>query len=66
MAVRSRASQVSGVYGTPYQWQGPVLVPQKERGVRYDDPAITWTLARQLVRTLYGCTLVALEAELAA
>ncbi|WP_037733431.1 hypothetical protein [Streptomyces megasporus] len=58
VVVRSRASQVSGVLGAPYQLQGSVLVPQKVRMVRYDDPAIAWTLARQLVRTLYDCTLL--------
>ncbi|MET7766032.1 hypothetical protein [Streptomyces sp. NPDC005336] len=56
--MRSTASEICAVYGRRYR-PGPLLpVPGEKAIVQYDDPAIRWVLAGQLVRSLQGCTLV--------
>lgn len=60
VAVRARRSPVSGVYGVRYQLDGRALRPVEDT-VAFDDPAIRWTVAAQLVRSLHGCTIVNLD-----
>lgn len=66
VALRSTASEICAVHGRRY-YPGPLLhFPGDKEIVQYDDPAIGWVLAWQLVRSLSGCTIVDLDAELAA
>lgn len=58
VAVRAKSAPVSGVFGILYEtghW-----APRSTRGVlaTYSDPAIRWTCAAQLVRSLRDCTIV--------
>jgi hypothetical protein len=68
VAVRVRDSQVCAVYGRI--WASSAFgypVRTENRGVvAYSSPAARWVLAAQLVRSLHGCTIVDLAAELAA
>jgi hypothetical protein len=58
VAIRVGHSIVGGVRGVVYQ-PGPLLpTPMDEALVAYDDPAIRWTVAAQLVRELFQCTIV--------
>jgi hypothetical protein len=62
-ALRARRSIISGVYGVHYR-PGPLLPTAiQDRIVPYDDPAILWTCAGQLVRELLDCTLINLDAQ---
>jgi hypothetical protein len=60
VAVRARQCPVSAVYGIRYQPDGLVLRPMEDT-VSLDDPAIRWTVAAQLVRSLHDCTIVDLD-----
>ena len=48
---------VAGVRGVLYRGSGR-LVAAGEATVAYDDPAIRWVRAMNLVRQLNGCTLI--------
>ncbi|MDT3396997.1 hypothetical protein RKE29_10115 [Streptomyces sp. B1866] len=63
VAVRVREAPVEGVYGTLYAPGNPFPTPLRNETVTYDDPAIRWVCAGQLVRSLRGCTLVDIDAE---
>ncbi|HEV2781829.1 MAG TPA: hypothetical protein VGX25_20780 [Actinophytocola sp.] len=56
VAVRVRHSFVGGVYGVRYH-RGRAV---EDTLVAFDDPAIRWTRAAQLVRELSGCTIVSM------
>jgi hypothetical protein len=59
-AIRVGHSKISGIYGARYR-PGPLLpTPVEDAILTYDDPAIRWTCAGQLVRELRDCTLVEL------
>lgn len=60
-AIRVGRCEVSGVYGIRYR--GGAVFPTTARDdiVTFDDPAIRWTCAVQLVRHLTECTLIDLE-----
>ncbi|MET8013745.1 hypothetical protein [Streptomyces sp. NPDC005266] len=58
VAPRSTASEICAIHGRPYR-PGPLLpVPGEKAIVPYDDPAIRYVPAGQLVRSLHGCTLL--------
>jgi len=60
VAIRVGRSIVSGVYGVRYR-SGPAFpVSVDDRILTFDDPAIRWTCAGQLVRELLDCTIVSL------
>ena len=61
VAIRVGRSIISGVYGVHY-CPGPEF-PRSvdDRILTYDDPAIRWTCAGQLVRELLECTVVPLD-----
>ena len=61
VAVRTRRSPLSGVYGVRYIPARPFPVPADGVVVSYDDPAIRWVCAVQQVRSLQGCTIVTLD-----
>ena len=57
-AIRVGRSVISGVYGAQYL-PGPGLpIAAADVTLAYDDPAIRWTCAGQLVRELLDCTIV--------
>jgi hypothetical protein len=62
-AIRVANSEISGIYGAHYipgpLW--PTVV--KDVILTYDDPAIRWTCAGQLVRELLNCTIVNLDKD---
>ena len=60
VAIRVGTSAVAGVYGAQYQAGQPFAIAVTEAVVAFDDPAIRWTQASQLVRELSGCTIVSL------
>jgi hypothetical protein len=61
VALRVARSVVKGVYGALYR-PGPLVpVPIDDVTIAFDDPAIRWTCAGQLVRELRGCTRVDLD-----
>ena len=62
VAVRVGHSVVSGVYGLCYQAGQPFPISTKDEIVTFEDPAIRWVRAHQLVRELLECTFVDLEA----
>jgi hypothetical protein len=58
VAIRVGHSVVSGIRGVVYR-PGPLLpTPVDEVLVAHDDPAARWTLAAQLIRELFHCTIV--------
>jgi hypothetical protein len=60
-AVRVKRPRVHGVYGAlRHPWQ-----PADDRFVAYDDPAVRWLVATQLIMELDGCTFIDLTTELA-
>jgi hypothetical protein len=61
VAVRSRQCPIAGVVGGRYRstMAGPMLVGVDT--VAYDDPAVRWLQAAQLVRTLHACTVLDLD-----
>ncbi|MEU8625460.1 hypothetical protein [Streptomyces sp. NPDC048669] len=65
-AVRVKEPEITGVYGARYDPRNFVLGPVDDATMNYGDPGIYWVIASQLVMGLYGCTLVDLDAELAA
>ena len=56
--VRSRTHPVAGVRGVRYAPRGGRLVIAGEVTVPFEDPAIRWTVAHQLVRELLDCVIV--------
>jgi hypothetical protein len=56
IAVRVRNAPVRGVKGLVYRAGRPVPILIRSELVRLDSPAIRWTLAEHLVRTLRECT----------
>jgi hypothetical protein len=62
VAVRAN-SRISGISGALYQGGRSHPVPVAKVTVSYGNPAVRWTLATQLVRTLHDCTIVDLDAE---
>jgi len=58
VAVRVGRSEVSGVYGARYRPGDPFPVAVVDALLPFDDPAIRWTRANQLVRELHDCTRV--------
>lgn len=63
VAVRAKASEVSGVGGGLYVRGGRSVVCSGERvDVTYGGPLADWVLAAQRIRILYGCTIVDLPA----
>lgn len=66
LAVRVGSSDICAAYGQQYL-AGPICpLPAAVGVVPLDAPAIRWTVASQLVRGLSDCTIVDLQAELAA
>jgi hypothetical protein len=63
VAVRACRFPLTGVYGLRYQPAHPHPIPVCDTVVTYRDPAIRWTRATRLVRTLFDCTIVTLDAE---
>jgi hypothetical protein len=63
VAVRARRFPLTGVYGLRYQPARPQPIPVCDTVVTYRDPAIRWTRAARLVRTLFDCTTVTLDAQ---
>jgi hypothetical protein len=61
VAVRVRDYPVVGVRGALYKNSGTSLVAVAETIVTFDDPAIRWVRAANLVRELRGCTIVPVE-----
>jgi hypothetical protein len=57
LAVRAR-SRVCGVFGTRYRAGSHDLVAVDDALVTFDDPAIRWTVATQLARTLHDITII--------
>jgi hypothetical protein len=60
VAVRVGRSTVEGVYGIRYHVGQPFPASADDAVVTFDDPAIRWTRASQLVRELTDCTIVSL------
>jgi hypothetical protein len=60
VAIRAH-SQVAGVYGARYRAGRSRPIVVADEIVTYDDPAIRWIVAAQLVRSLHGCTIVDLD-----
>ncbi|HEV2784031.1 MAG TPA: hypothetical protein VGX25_31980 [Actinophytocola sp.] len=58
VAVRVGQSTVAGVYGTVYQGGQPFPAPVDDAVVAFDDSAIRWVQAAQLVRELGDCTIL--------
>jgi hypothetical protein len=61
VAIRVGRSEISGVYGAFYRPGPTVPLPATDAILAFDDPAIRWTCAGQLVRELLDCTIVNLE-----
>ncbi|HEX4700965.1 MAG TPA: hypothetical protein VH352_02450 [Pseudonocardiaceae bacterium] len=61
VAVRAHRFPYTGVYGLLHQPGYPDPIPVNAATVGYRDPAIAWTLAVQLVRSLHDCTIVDLD-----
>jgi hypothetical protein len=61
IAVRARTTPVCGVKGLVYRAGHPAPVLIREELVHRASPAIRWTLAEHLVRTLRECTFVDLD-----
>lgn len=61
VAVRVGHSRIAGVYGILYQPGRQFPRPGEDVRVAFDDPAIRWTRAAQLLRELHECTIVNLE-----
>jgi hypothetical protein len=62
VTIRVKTSTVAGVLGIHYRPGSPLLAPQPtDDTITYDDPAIRWVRATQLVRELHDSTLVDLE-----
>lgn len=62
VAVRAGRYPLTGVYGRRYQPAYPRPIQVCDTVVTYRDPAIRWTRATRLVRTLFDCTRVSLDA----
>lgn len=62
VAVRVRRAPVSGVQGMRYRSGGLLPIPRDDALVAYDDPDARWVKASKLVRELFDCTIVPLEA----
>jgi hypothetical protein len=62
VAIRVGHSAVAGVYGARYQAGQPFPTAVEDAVAAFDDPAIRWILAAQLVRELRDCTVVSLGA----
>lgn len=58
VTVRVGHSPIAGVYGALYQPGPQFPTAAIDAVVAFDDPAIRWTLATQLVRELHECTVV--------
>jgi len=58
VAVRAGQSTVAGVYGARYQAGHPHPVAVEHTTVAFDDPAIRWIQAAQLVREITQCTII--------
>lgn len=56
VAVRARHCPIVGVYGVRYALAGSLATPSGGTIATYEEPAIDWTLATQLVRSLHDCT----------
>lgn len=63
VAVRAHRFPFVGVYGVRYRAGHPYPIPAEGAVVTYDDPAIRWTCAAQLARSLRDCTIVSLDHE---
>jgi hypothetical protein len=63
VAVRARRFPYRGVYGMRYAPGYPTPIPVADGVVTYENPAIRWTCAVQLVRSLHECTIVELDCE---
>jgi hypothetical protein len=61
VALRVRDCPVVGVRGGVYKRTGPALVTSGETIVTFEDPAIRWVRATNLVRQLRDCTIIPLE-----
>jgi hypothetical protein len=58
VAIRVGHSAIAGVYGARYQTGQPFPVAASDATVAFDDPAIRWIRATQLVRELHDCIIV--------
>lgn len=58
VTVRVGHSSVSGIYGIHYQWGQLFPEAAADIIVAFDDPAVRWTRAAQLVRELRDCAIV--------
>lgn len=61
VAIRVSRRPIVGVLGVHYQPGEPRPVAVAGVIANFDDPAIRWTCAEQLVRELIGCTLIDLD-----
>ncbi|QDN54115.1 hypothetical protein [Streptomyces sp. S1D4-20] len=57
LAVRVKQPVLHGVYGTQFRLAPNGLVAIGSRTVSYEDPAVAWVLAAQMVRILNGCSI---------
>jgi hypothetical protein len=64
VAVRAKSSPVCGVFGVLYETGQPVPQSVKDVVIAYSNPAIRWTRAAQLVRSLQDCTIVDIKAPI--
>jgi hypothetical protein len=63
VAVRVAHSTVAGVYGARYQMGNLLPTAIQDAVTPFEDPAIRWTLATQLVRELRDCTIIDLDQQ---
>ncbi|MFJ9580716.1 hypothetical protein ACIRQF_30540 [Streptomyces sp. NPDC101191] len=57
LAVRVKRPVLYGVYGTEYRLSPNGLAAIGPKTVSYEDPAVAWVLAAQMVRVLNGCSI---------
>lgn len=61
VTVRVGHSPLAGIYGVRYARGGRFPWVMRDAIVEFDEPDLRWTVAGQLVRKLYNCTIVASE-----
>lgn len=61
LAVRVGSCPVAGVLGEQYPPGQPLPTIPQLAIVTFDDPAIRWTRAEQLIRRLTECTIIDLD-----
>ncbi|MBC2864420.1 hypothetical protein [Streptomyces mexicanus] len=66
VAVRVGTSVACGVWGRRYTASRGGPIPAVSEVTPFESPLLGWTIASQLVRALYDCTIVSLDEEIAA